>query len=61
MISKIFFFGALAAIVATAYWRMTTWTASPLVPETDVPTLILLGILGYFAFDLGPGTSGLPK
>ena len=53
MISKLFFIAAVLAIAATMYWRLTTWTVSPIQPDTDVPTLILLGILGYFAFDRG--------
>lgn len=51
MVSKLFFFAAVVACTATMYWRLTTWTASVIQPDTDLPTLILLGILAYVAFD----------
>ena len=50
-VTKAFFAAAVLACASVAFWRLTTWTASPIVPETDVPTLILLGILAHFAFD----------
>lgn len=50
-ITKLFFAAAVVACASVAYWRLTTWTAIPVVPETDLPTLILLGILAHFAFD----------
>lgn len=50
-ITKAFFAAAVLACIYIAIWRLTTWTAPPIVPESDLPVLILLGILGHFAFD----------
>lgn len=54
MICKLFFFASLLATAATLHWRLTTWTASVIEPNTDLPTLILLGILAHFAFKRAP-------
>lgn len=51
MVTKAFFAAAVLATAATFWWRATTWTASIIQPETDLPLLCLLGILAHFAFD----------
>lgn len=54
-VTRAFFFASVAAVLAVAYWRMTTWTMTPIVPQYDLPTLMLLGILAHFAFDRSTG------